>query len=794
MKIQLYLLFLFIIVLTGCEKNDIAKPINQETILTKNTIIAKEINNSLLSIDSTKLTFISGGSGINKISIGSVIVSDTSKLAPGGYLRKVTGISSIGGNIIFTTEQASITDAIVKGEVSFKKIFTDGDIVGIDSSGVDKALQGGRTKGASSFTQIYNEILHDADGNHSTTNDQLKVNGEFKLEPSLNFNLKIKESKIENFNVVLTLKNTNKIRLEANKEVKLKEEIVLLTYYLKPFNIYIGALPIPIASQWIVVVLGVDGSLSAKVSASVQNINTAVAGIVYENNSWTAINTQSNSFDTPTLSFQGAAKIEPWLQARYEIRPYALKSSRIFIGIRGSLIGEATISPTEFTKSLKWAVKFSAKAQIQIIDRTVLNYEKIFFEREFPINSSTTLLAVSTLTTRAVNNISLTSAKSGGDISTDGGAVVTAKGICFSTISNPTILNTKTIDGAGVGSFTSTLSSLTSNTTYYVRAYATNSVGTGYGNEISFKTTSTPTFVIPSLTTNAISGITEASAQSGGNVSSDGGSVITARGVCFNTSPGPTVGNTTTNNGTGIGTFISTLSGLTSNTTYYVKAYATNSVGTAYGNEISFKTTSTGLPTTPSITDIDGNTYSLILIGAQVWMGENLKVSRYNNGQAILAVTDDNTWSTLSSGANCSYNNDQTNVSIYGKLYNWYAVVDSRKLCPVGSHVPSKLEWDALIGYVGGINSGGKLKESGLAHWISPNTDADNSSGFSGLPAGGRQSFGGKFAVLGSWGIWYTSTEDANRVYTISLSSNSGTVNQSYSDKKEGFSVRCIKD
>ena len=128
-------------------------------------------------------------------------------------------------------------------------------------------------------------------------------------------------------------------------------------------------------------VLGVDGSLSAKVAASVQNINTAVAGIIYENNSWTSINTQSNSFDTPTLSFQGAAKVEPWLQARYEIRPYAVKSSRIFIGIRGSIIGDATISPTEFTKSLKWAVKFSAKAQIQIIDRTVLDYEKIFFER-----------------------------------------------------------------------------------------------------------------------------------------------------------------------------------------------------------------------------------------------------------------------------------------------------------------------------------------------------------------------------------------------------------------------------
>ena len=194
--------------------------------------------------------------------------------------------------------------------------------------------------------------------------------------------------------------------------------------------------------------------------------------------------------------------------------------------------------------------------------------------------------------TTATSNISYTTASSGGSISTDGGAAVTARGVCWSTSSNPTIaLSTKTIDGSGIGSFTSSITGLLAATTYYARAYATNSVGTAYGNQVVFTTTA---FTLATLTTSAISAITNTSANSGGSISLDGGAAVTARGVCWSTSSNPTaVLSTKTIDGSGTGSFTSSITGLLAATTYYVRAYATNSVGTAYGSQVVFTTTAT---------------------------------------------------------------------------------------------------------------------------------------------------------------------------------------------------------
>jgi hypothetical protein len=194
--------------------------------------------------------------------------------------------------------------------------------------------------------------------------------------------------------------------------------------------------------------------------------------------------------------------------------------------------------------------------------------------------------------TDAISNISYTTANSGGTITNDGGAAVTARGVCWSTSSNPTaVLSTKTIDGSGIGSFTSSITGLAAGTTYYVRAYATNSMGTAYGNQVVFTTTA---FTLATLTTTAISATTNTTASSGGSISLDGGAAVTARGVCWSTSSNPTaVLSTKTIDGSGIGSFTSSITGLLAATTYYVRAYATNSVGTAYGNQGVFTTTAT---------------------------------------------------------------------------------------------------------------------------------------------------------------------------------------------------------
>ena len=197
-------------------------------------------------------------------------------------------------------------------------------------------------------------------------------------------------------------------------------------------------------------------------------------------------------------------------------------------------------------------------------------------------------LHVPTVTTYAVGNISQTTGMSGGIVTSNGGAIVTERGICWSTNHNPTINDNHANNGSGNGDYIITMTNLVPGTTYYVRAYAINSVGIAYGNEVSFTTSQNNT--APTVTTNQVTDITQTTAVSGGNVTSDGGAAVTSRGICWSTSHNPTTSGNHTTNGTGTGSFIADITGLTANTTYYVRAYATNSVGTSYGSEVSFTT------------------------------------------------------------------------------------------------------------------------------------------------------------------------------------------------------------
>lgn len=203
------------------------------------------------------------------------------------------------------------------------------------------------------------------------------------------------------------------------------------------------------------------------------------------------------------------------------------------------------------------------------------------------VSFSTQPATLAVLTTNSVSNTTQTSASCGGEITSSGGATVTARGVCWSLSTNPTIFDNLTSDGNGIGSFNSSITGLSSGTFYYVRAYATNKVGTSYGdNELCITLDAT----LPILTTTSITTITNTTAVGGGNISSDGASTVISRGVCWSTSPNPTTANSKTSNGGGMGAFTSNLTGLTGGETYYVRSYATNSVGTAYGSQVSFKT------------------------------------------------------------------------------------------------------------------------------------------------------------------------------------------------------------
>lgn len=190
-----------------------------------------------------------------------------------------------------------------------------------------------------------------------------------------------------------------------------------------------------------------------------------------------------------------------------------------------------------------------------------------------------------TVTTAPVTNIGEHTAMGGGNVTSDGGSPITERGICWSTSHNPTTGGNHATSGTGTGSFSCTMTGLTSGTTYYVRAYAVADGQTMYGNEVSFTT-----ITLPTVTTSQVTNIGEHTATGGGNVTDDGGSPITVRGICWGTSHNPTTSNSHATNGSGTGAFTVNMTGLTAHTTYYVRAYATNSVGTEYGNEVSFTT------------------------------------------------------------------------------------------------------------------------------------------------------------------------------------------------------------
>ncbi|MCK4745895.1 MAG: fibrobacter succinogenes major paralogous domain-containing protein [Bacteroidales bacterium] len=440
--------------------------------------------------------------------------------------------------------------------------------------------------------------------------------------------------------------------------------------------------------------------------------------------------------------------------------------------------------------------------------------EKTYYVRAYATNSlgtgygdtisfttQTCIANTPTVSTSSVSFITQSSAQSGGNVTSDGGAAVIAKGICWSTSQIPTLSDSYTSDGSGIGSFSSQMTGLPCGTSYFVRAYAINSSGTAYGNQVSF-TTNQCTAELPTVTTTMVSGITDISANSGGNVTDDGGGSITARGVCWSTLSNPTIADNFTEDGNGIGLYTSNITGLTRGITYYVRAYATNDAGTAYGNEVSFKTYN------GTVTDFNGNTYWTKVIGSQTWMAENLKVTRYSDGTEIPLVESTSAWDTqgITDKAYCFYENSSSNGDVYGALYTWAATMNGAEsstanpsgvqgVCPSGWHLPSDTEWTELTDHLGGLGiAGGKLKETGTIHWSNPNTGATNESGFTALPGGSRGG-NGIFNSVGDEANFWVATEDGGvNAWGRNILCTSAAVNRLVYYKSPGFSVRCVRD
>ncbi len=293
---------------------------------------------------------------------------------------------------------------------------------------------------------------------------------------------------------------------------------------------------------------------------------------------------------------------------------------------------------------------------------------------------------------------------------------------------------------------------------------------------------------MPELSTIPLKTITPTSALCGGDITSSGGAIIQSRGICWSINEGPTLSDSYTIDGSGPGNFKSTMTGLANGTEYYVRAYATNIAGTAYGNEFVFLT---------PVTDIDGNVYSTVIIGTQVWTRENLKTTKFNDNAEIPNVSDNSRWISLTTPAFAWYKNDRNSYKdIYGGLYNWFAV-NTGRLCPVGWHVPDEDEWTILTDCLGGDDvAGGKLKEEGTIHWNSPNDGAVDLFGFSALPGGYRSGLSpGNTVAIGYLGFWWAGSDyDLTWARGRALTYDAGDMAKGWALKTNGYSVRCIKN
>jgi uncharacterized protein (TIGR02145 family) len=400
------------------------------------------------------------------------------------------------------------------------------------------------------------------------------------------------------------------------------------------------------------------------------------------------------------------------------------------------------------------------------------------------------------VTTLPASNIGGTTASCNGSVISDGFGEILALGICWDTLPDPTLSSNFTTEGITMGTFSSTLTGLTPNTTYHARAYITNKVGTGYGNDITFTTAA-----IPVITTAPISSIAYTSAVSGGLDIQDNGDSITETGICWSTQPQPDLDGQHLAVGSGTATFSANLTGLTPGLRYYVRAYATNSHGTAYGQELTFtaRNDANPCPNDTTVTDFDGNVYHTVQIGEQCWLRENLRSTHYADGSYFTEMY--------------YANNDSTTLALYGRLYKWNTVMHGAEssevpgavqgICPNGWHLPAKVEYDTLIDYVIATYTSSQKALASTTGWASDNSayspgyqpSTNNASGFCAYPTGTtltNEGFGKSTA------FWTATLHHSNSyntcAYSLVIRNYTMQPYNSWFSINDKLPVRCVKN
>lgn len=749
-------------------------------------------------VDTAKLRLVYDTALINNYKFQFNIISGTPDykandyiivVEHGGYIVKINAVTNTTGKVLYTTEQASMSDVFVNSSFRFN----------ISSENLTQARV--NSTSANGFTFDLNDITL-----INTGPLFLKLNsGSISFNPNWNFDFDFNTDGIESFE--LSCKDAN-LDAEFNLTVKSTAGVPLYNktdtigrMQPKYFVRFIGLVPVMVQMD-VLFLANNKISLSAVTNKIVNytSHDTVTMGLYYDQAGWNSNYAFKTSNHVSRIVDEGklTMDLDFYIYPKVSFKLYNIVGPYMTAGLGSNL--NCNIN----TASNDWDVNIYAFLQAQvgvnaaIFKKQLFDYSKSWrsdsLEYHTPYNlnrvsgdnqlGEPNLFLPDPVKVRVVDNL--------GNPEFDVPVYFTVTNGGGSVL-NPVVHTNQ--DG-----YAQTLWKLgTVNTIHRLEAVSKKADGSFINHApVDFAATFKSLAVV---TTDSINSITEYSALAFANVITDGGNTVTVRGVCWDTLPLPTVDKQKSVNGSGAGNFISNLSGLKDSTRYYLRAYATNSQGTVYGSEISFVTKSG------------------IRIGTQIWMSSNLSVSNYSNGDAIPEVADSSIWPGLTTGAWCNYLNDPLYGSVLGKIYNGYAVNDPRGLAPKGWHVATAAEWVILTQTLGGADSaGGRIKKTGyipyahplgyfgpprdsIAYWLEPNTGATNSSGFTALPGGHRYPneqisyYGVSLQVF-----WWTSTPTNGGNYpnfneVIGLGYNSAYLDYPKGfPNNNGFYVRCVKD
>jgi len=771
---------------------------------------------NMLSIDTTDytITFREDITTAQELNPGDILVSASGN----GLLRKIKNITKTkaGSEIVVETEFASLTDLIEEGAIKAEIPLTTDMIESVVFYNATDEVESTQVKGTTSILidETFKVRFYDHDGDLSTTSDQ--VNGLAKLLCNMIFifDVDIEGATLKSVDCGLKTEERFYLELVAGLKRTLKDEARVYTIFFYPISIPVTVTPpiVIVITPKVEFFMGIEGYINASVSWDLTQSFTVDAGMKYRKNSgWSSYNNQEFKFVFNEPHINANAGVAAYVKAVLSTKLYNVAGPYLSGKAYGRFNADLLETPWW---TLHAGYNIYGGINVKILDLFTLDYKAELLNYEKLITHAPIKPSVST---GSVTNITTTTATCSGNVTSDGKATVAARGVCWSTSENPTVANSKTTNGTGVGTYTSNITGLSPNTAYYVRAYATNSEGTAYGEQKTFTTNAQQ--ATPSVTSGDVTNITTTTASCSGNVTSDGGSSVTARGVCWSTSQNPTTSNSKTTNGTGVGTYTSHITGLSPNTTYYVRAYATNSQGTAYGEQRTFRTLTASDIEYGSFTDSrDGIVYKTVTIGEQVWMAENLAYLPSVVGPATESYTAPYYYVYGYDGTSVATAKATSNYTTYGVLYNWPAALTA---CPEGWHLPSDEEWTQLETYLAnnGHNYDGSLGGDNIRDKIAISLasatgwDADpenypgaigntnpaydayrNKSGFSALPGGYRRR-SGAFDVIGIDGTWWSSTQyGTHSAWFRALHYSNSHVRRNTTDREDGLSVRCMRD